>query len=174
MRNYEMSIKNICIIKKYRCTSVLLLILIILFAIVYSSAYTKDTDMLSIPDIYKMKSFKRVEFFDRFLLFPVYQEVIPAYVDNSCKTDSEKFQNLVNKISDIEYAETPTEDIFVGANCQTLTMYIEDWCICNDIEYRVIVQPFHVFLKLHIDNIWYVIDFDKEMNIYNECTGERL
>ncbi len=142
--------------------------------IFYINSYPEDTkivdELINQNIFHKMKGFKTISLFGRIMVIPDYVDVIESYVDHE-SDDTIKFDNLVNKIKEIEYVDEPTENIFDGANCQTMTIYIQDWCEKNNIPYRVIVEPTHVFVIVQIKDIWKIINFNRGLEIHDEYIG---
>ena len=123
----------------------------------YRNSYPDTIDVVSKlleeNRFHKMKGFKTIHLFHRVLILPDYQDVISASKDNAEK-EEDKFNH-----------------VFEGANCQTMTIYVQDWCDKNEIEYKIIVEPTHVYIMLKINNTWKIVNFNRGLEVYDEYIG---
>lgn len=140
----------------------------------YKHSYPDSTDIVSKlleeNRFHKLKGFQTIHLFHRVLILPNYIEVIPAEKENA-ETESKKFSNLLTTLKSVPYKDNPTANIFDGANCQTMTIYIQDWCDKNDITYKIVVEPTHVYIMLKIDNSWKIVNFNRGLEVYDEYIG---
>lgn len=155
-----------------------LTLFLILICFFFYKSYDISTDPLDIlvneHKLYKISSFKTFEMFNRKWIFPSYTDVEGAYIDSSTESSEIKFKNLINNLLLIKYNENAGKYLRYGANCQTLTLYIEDWCKKNNISYEIFIEPTHMYIAIQIENQNYIINFNRELKIYNEYTGESL
>ena len=140
----------------------------------YRNSYPDTIDVVSKlleeNRFHKMKGFKTIHLFHRVLILPDYQDVISASKDNAEK-EEDKFNHLLDSIKDVPYVDSPTSDVFEGANCQTMTIYVQDWCDKNEIEYKIIVEPTHVYIMLKINNTCKIVNFNRVLVVYDEYIG---
>lgn len=164
----------ICAIIK-KIVILIIILLLVLFSIIYLFfSYPKDVDFLTLPWLYKTEEILRFDVFNRVVLIPRYVEIEKANKDINATNEIEAFNNLLAYIKNIQYDETVHYYLRDGANCQTLTIFISDWATKNNIQYIVYTEPFHVYIKLNINNYWVVIDFNKELNVYYEYSKKSL
>lgn len=146
---------------------ILLATLILSITLLYSFSFPSDVDFTKIAGVHRASEINVLHIpFNRVLIGKKYIEVTSDY------NGSKSFDDLVEYLKTVKYLEKPDGDLDKGANCQTLTIFVEDWCKLNNVHYAVEMEPFHVKIKIKKDEVWYVIDFDKELTIYNEYTGE--
>lgn len=121
-----------------------------------------------------MERMTSIRFFDRQFLLPRYLSVEKPEKDTSTGSAEAKFQHLLSYITTVPYTETPHYLLTDGANCQTMTMYVEDWARVNNIDYHVVVEPFHVYILVKIEKEWVIINFNKELEVKYERTGKSI
>lgn len=140
----------------------------------YRNSYPDSVDIVSKlleeNRFHKLKGFKTIHLFHRILVLPEYIDVISASKENVEK-EEDKFQHLLETLKSVPYMDNPTSNIFEGANCQTMTIYIQDWCDKNDIAYKIVVEPTHVYIMLKINNTWKVVNFNRGLYVYDEYIG---
>lgn len=148
-----------------------IIVLSLSFAFFYSLSYPENINIISeLKDrniFHKLEGFKTINLFHRVLVIPKYVKVINSYVDYE-KDETRKFANLIEKLKNIPYIEQPTENIYDGANCQTMTIYIQDWCERNNIVYKIQIEPTHVYLLVRINTVWKIVNFNRRLQVYDE------
>ena len=127
-----------------------------------------------IRNVHRVEKFYVIPFFNRIILIPSYLEIEDPIICKSNETSIEKFNILLDYIKNVPYTEEPHFYLSDGANCQTMTIYIEKWCIANSIPYVVQVEPLHTFIKVKIKNNWIIINFDYKLEVTYERTGESI
>lgn len=157
-----------------------LLSIIILFFLgfIYIKSYDVSANTVDILTnenrLHKIKSFKTIEIFNRKWIFPKYFNIEPAYFDSTTDDSEIKFRNLISKLINLKYNENANKYLEQGVNCQTVTLYVENWCKINNIDYKIFTEPTHVYISIKIKSDSYVINFNRRLEVYNECTKKSL
>lgn len=149
-------------------------VIVCLCLILFLISYPKDIKYNEIRNIHRVEKFYSIPFFNRVILYPIYLEVEDPVVANKALTDYDKFKELLDYIKYVPYTKEPHFYLMDGANCQTMTIYLEKWCLANDIEYVVVTEPFHTFIKVKIMNDWITINFNNSLEVEYEYTGESI
>lgn len=75
-------------------------------------------------------------------------------------TQMDKFNDLCNIVRDTPFSYASSYQLADGVNCQTMTVYIADWCKLNGFQFSIKYADNHVYIIVYVDSHAYRIDFN--------------